>query len=601
MDDFLEDVLEYAKRGWHIFPLHTKSKMPAISREKGGHGFKDATNDLGRLERWWKKNPDHNIGLATGASDLYVVDVDGERGEESLRNLEDEHGELPETLVCRTGQGFHHYFQLPEGRPGNSSSKLGLGIDTRGEGGYVILPPSVHPLTLQPYEWVNDLPVAQLPAWIVKSFEKLEWIPPMYTPSAYIVNIHPYVRRVWEGVQSDLQSAIQGRRNEELNIAAVKMGNWIASSSIDQDRVEQELAEIARNLGLSEHEIEATIQSGIGAGLKSPKYPPPPEPYGFENKHQQAARQVEGTIAIQRGSSFGRKEVKYMWNKRVPLGKLTILAGPSSIGKSFVSLALAAHVTAGAKLIDSPTRIDGECLFASYEDDIEDTIGPRADALGVDMDRCHFIQGVDTEHGKRPFGPQDVPRIIDYLKACPQIKLIVIDPLGSFLGSGTDGNSETEARGVLGTLVDTAAQTDTAVIIIAHFNKSTESEDPLHRVAGSQGITALPRSVLTVSWGENKERLVKHIKSSTSAECSTIGYGFDTGQFDWTRVVRSPAEAEQWLRTTLANGQVELTEIFRAAILFGLHDDELEAARDAVNPDILGEEHGTRFWRLSGH
>lgn len=588
-----EAAVAYAKMGWYVFPLGARSKKPAVS---GGRGCLDAKNDPEKIAQWWSKHPDHNIGLAVGMSDLYVIDVDGERGEESLQTLIAENEPFPESPVVKTGKGFHYYMKLPESRPGNTASKLGLGIDTRGEGGYVVLPPSIHP-DGQQYEWlVEGIAPPPVPEWITDKFVKIAWIPPTYVPSAYSVNVHPYVRAVWENAQADLQSSLAGQRNVNLNNAAMTMGHWIASNSISRDRVEQELTEIAvGRLGLGLIETQKTLKSGIEAGMREPRYPPTPQPYVHENKHQQAARQSEGTISIQKGSAFGRKEVKYLWGKRVPLGKLTILAGPSSIGKSFVSLALAANVTAGVPMLDAGARVDGEVLFASYEDDIEDTIGPRADLLGVDMDRCHFIQGVDTTHGKRPFGPQDVPRIIDYLKAQPAIKLIIIDPLGSFLGSGSDGNSETEARAILSTLVDAAAETDTAVIIVAHFNKSSESPDPLHRVAGSQGITALPRSVLTVSWGEDKERIITHIKSSTSAEAETIGYSFEGGKFTWTGIKRDAGEVAKWLRTELeqAGGSMTANDVFKRAAMFGYEDSAIDAARDIVNPQIEN-----RIWSL---
>jgi hypothetical protein len=588
-NDALRDAaIQYAKMGWHIFPLGFKSKMPAISKADGGNGLNDATNDIARIERYWNNHPSCNIGVNVGASNLYVVDVDGERGESSLEDLLKEHGPFPDTLIAITGKGFHYFFKMPEGLSlGNTASSLGPGIDTRGVGGYVVAPPSLHPDGCL-YEWKEEgLACAELPKWILDKVQKPVYLPPTYTPSIYSINVHPYVRRVWEGVQVTLRSAQHGERNNALNIAAVKMGHWIASNSIDRGRVEQELTLIAQDLGLADLEIQKTMESGIEAGMKIPAYPPDNRQFQHENTSQSDARVSEGVISIQRGSSFGRKEVKYLWGKRIPIGMLTVLAGPSGIGKSFISLALAANITAGVPLLDEGTHVDGEVLFCSYEDEVESTIGPRADGLGVDLDRCHFITGVTTEHGERQFGPQDVPRIIDFLKGCPQLKLIVIDPLGSFLGGGVDVNSENEARAVLGTLVKAASETDTAVLMVAHFNKGSDSPDPLHRIAGSQGITALPRSVLAVEWGEDKERLVKHLKSSTSAEAPTIGYHFD-GKFNWTRIIREASQCKDWLQRTLrlAGGTMAVDEIYEKARMYGLTDDELDLARDMVDPII---------------
>ncbi len=605
MNEELHDAaVLYAKLGWHVFPLATRSKMPAIARRDGGKGVLQATDDPDRISRWWKKHPTHNIGLSVGASGLYVVDIDGEKGQDSLDDLETEHGNLPDTLVSATGKGHHFFFKHPEGKEmGNTASKLGPNIDTRGFGGYVVLAPSIHP-DGHAYEWVNEGAVpADLPQWIIDKVAATVWVQPVkptYTPSQYSINVHPYVRRVWEGVQTDLQSAQRGIRNNELNKAAVKMGHWIGGGCIDRQRVEMELTLIAQNLGLGDMEIAKTLESGIEAGMKQPSYPPDNKQYQHESKQQTDARHSEGTVSIQRGSTYGRKKIEYLWGLRIPIGKLTILAGPSSIGKSYTTLALAANITAGVPLLDGGKHVDGEVLFCSYEDDVEDTIGPRADSLGVDMNRCHFINGVNTDHGERAFGPQDVPRIIDFLKGEPNLRLIAIDPLGSFMGSGVDVNAENEAREVLSTLVKTAAETDTAVLIVAHYNKGTESTDPLHRIAGSQGITALPRSVLAVEWGEDGERLIKHLKASTSKQAPTIGYRFDD-KFTWTRMVREPDECKAWLRETLeiAGGSLTVGEIWDKARLYGLHDDEVSQARDLLNPRIeASDEINRAVWHL---
>lgn len=601
MSSLHDAAVSYAEMGWKIFPLAARSKMPAISRKKGGKGLHQATDDAKRISKWWRAHPDHNIGLSVGDSGLYVLDIDGERGEESLEELVNEYGKLPDTLYGITGKGFHYYFPMPEGKKlGNTASSLAAGIDTRGFGGYVVLPPSIHPDGCL-YDWKDsDTPLAPLPEWIIDKVASPVWIPPTYIASAYSVNVHPYVRRVWENVQADLQSAQRGQRNVALNTAAVKIGHWIGSNSIDRARVEQELTHIAvEKLGLTEHETAQTLRSGLEKGISQPSYPPEPRPFAHENEQQDDARMSEGTLNIQKGSSFGRKKVQYLWGQRIPIGKLTVLAGPSGIGKSYTMLAVAANITAGVPLLDGGPRVDGECLFCSYEDDVEDTLGPRSDSLGVDLDRCHFITGVDTPHGTRQFGPSDVPRVIDFLKGCPELKLIVIDPLGSFIGAGTNINSENEARAVLGTLVKTAAEGDCAVVMIAHYNKGNESSDPLHRIAGSQGISALPRSVLAVEWGEDKERLIRHLKASTSKTAPTVGYRFEE-KFEWTRIVREPDECKRWLidTLTLAGGSMKLDDIYEKAKLFGVADDELDVARDLVNPRIEKLTDFHAIWHL---
>ena len=144
---YVEHALELAARGLSVFPLRPKSKMPWPS----SHGHLDATTDAETIAAWWHGWPDSNIGVATGArSGIFVVDIDGDRGEQSLIEITNRLGALPATVEVLTGNaGRHLYFKLPtfEGAPTirNTASAVAAGIDTRGEGGYVVAPPSAAP------------------------------------------------------------------------------------------------------------------------------------------------------------------------------------------------------------------------------------------------------------------------------------------------------------------------------------------------------------------------------------------------------------------------------------------------------------------------
>jgi hypothetical protein len=144
-------ALQYAARGWHVFPLKPRSKIPLIGKAAGGQGFHDATIDPKQIETWWGQCPEANIGLSTGPSGLVVLDADGPEGLAELDALVRQHGPLPRTLVSKTGRGFHFFFS-GTGIP--SSQVKGSHLDVRGSTGYVVLPPSVHPSGAA-YEWVR--------------------------------------------------------------------------------------------------------------------------------------------------------------------------------------------------------------------------------------------------------------------------------------------------------------------------------------------------------------------------------------------------------------------------------------------------------------
>jgi hypothetical protein len=161
-------ALELAERGLAVFPCQPRGKAPACDA-----GLHAATTDPERINRWWRAFPDLNIGIATGAvSRVFVLDVDGDDGEASLRKLEGEHSTLPSTVEVITGKGRHCYFRTGKRKVGNSASQLGAGLDIRGDGGYVIAPPSIHPGG-RSYAWSVDAAsdFAAAPDWLVTKIE----------------------------------------------------------------------------------------------------------------------------------------------------------------------------------------------------------------------------------------------------------------------------------------------------------------------------------------------------------------------------------------------------------------------------------------------
>lgn len=156
----LDAALSYAARGWHVLPLKPRAKVPLTK-----HGVKDATTDEKQIREWWGRWPRANIGIACGPSGLAVVDVDvrngGDMSFESLFPAE------PDTVNVFTGSGDgsrHWYFAAN----GESCRVLAPGLDLKGDGGYVVVPPSMHP-SGEPYRWEasggpDDVPLAPLPS-----------------------------------------------------------------------------------------------------------------------------------------------------------------------------------------------------------------------------------------------------------------------------------------------------------------------------------------------------------------------------------------------------------------------------------------------------
>jgi hypothetical protein len=170
-NDLAEAAVAYARRGWHVFPLATRSKLPAIAAKFGGRGVLDATPDEAKARSWWNINNTYNIGIATCIG-FWAMDVDPRHGgDETLIALERQHGDLPHTVIGLTGGGGRHVlFKYVAGIRNSAQRRLGAGLDVRGEGGYIVAPPSVHE-SGRPYAWdvdhhPDDVPIAEAPGWL---------------------------------------------------------------------------------------------------------------------------------------------------------------------------------------------------------------------------------------------------------------------------------------------------------------------------------------------------------------------------------------------------------------------------------------------------
>jgi predicted P-loop ATPase len=153
----LKCALYYAKSGLAVFPLKPKSKMPIYPG-----GFKIATTDTGTITEWWTKHPSANIGIATGVKSggMFVIDLDkdsdkGIDGYETLTDWERDNGDLPDTANTITGRGGYHLLYKTN-KTVKSRAGLYDGIDIRGDGGYIVAPPSIHNNGNE-YQWEQTL------------------------------------------------------------------------------------------------------------------------------------------------------------------------------------------------------------------------------------------------------------------------------------------------------------------------------------------------------------------------------------------------------------------------------------------------------------
>lgn len=207
---------------------------------------------------------------------------------------------------------------------------------------------------------------------------------------------------------------------------------------------------------------------------------------------------LDEDLVIPSVSSIKAERVEWLWPGYLPLGKLSILEGDPGLGKSTLTLDLAARLTVGGALPDGTPGIEpSNVLLFTAEDAIGDTVRPRLEAAGADLDRVYVMQGIRTSDGQRMIEfPQDVPRLEHAIKHFGA-RFVIIDPLMAFLGSGIDSHRDQDVRRVLYPLAEMASRTGTAVLLMRHLNKGTGKV--MYRGGGSIGIVGAVRLGMLVA------------------------------------------------------------------------------------------------------
>lgn len=283
MNERYEAALKYLQLGWSVIPMNAQSKRPYVKWKE----FQSRLATLAELENWWRKWPEANVGVITGAlSNLCVLDQDEDSGAQEI----EARGGLPETLTNQTRSGFHYLFEYPDFEVRNWVKEL-PGLDFRGEGGYFVAPPSVH-ASGHFYDWCNETPIAQLPEWLRDFLYQHEQakhapkerpeLPPLQREH---LNGHAHdpdqTRRFIEGCfRSELakiHSAPDGEKHKQLLKSSTYLSGYINTGATSADEIESILYEaIAPRADDPKNALE-TIHDGIKYGREKPLQVPEPK------------------------------------------------------------------------------------------------------------------------------------------------------------------------------------------------------------------------------------------------------------------------------------------------------------------------------------
>ncbi|PXX53429.1 bifunctional DNA primase/polymerase-like protein [Nocardia tenerifensis] len=277
--DFRQAAISAAARGWSVFPLCPGSKRPAICQWQ-----QRATVDPSQIHSWWREDPYRNIAIATGPSRLYVIDLDtaacpnaGDRSGWELFNdlatAADASGTLATYTVATPSGGHHLYYRTPPRKALSCTvGRLGPGIDSRGEGGYIVAAGSL--TSRGTYRRLDARPPTHLPQWLYDLYQPAPH-PTLDRPPSPPHDRDRYLAAILDSEIQRIVSARVGTRNDTLFRAALTLGRLVAGGELDRHDTDSALA-VAASVHVGSHaftaeEVTRTIANGFAAGAQRPR------------------------------------------------------------------------------------------------------------------------------------------------------------------------------------------------------------------------------------------------------------------------------------------------------------------------------------------
>lgn len=244
-------------------------------------------------------------------------------------------------------------------------------------------------------------------------------------------------------------------------------------------------------------------------------------------KSQTQQFKLSGRLVTVCAADIQPENVEWLVDQSFPLGMVAALGGPPGMGKSQISINLAAGVTTGKGLPGTGSFINlGSVIFLANEDDAARTIRPRLDAAGADIDRVHIVQGVARDGVDIDLFQldSDIADLSARAAEIGDVRLIVIDPPTAYLGTKVDSYKDSDVRRVLAPLTKLAQTTGAMVLLVVHLNKRTEGSAQ-QRFSGSTAWTAVPRVAFLVAEDcKTKQRFMLPAKNNVGDD--KLGYGY---------------------------------------------------------------------------
>lgn len=529
-------ALILAKIDIPVVPI--KGKNPRHNGEKWHETVTTSPDEIRR-----RFGPEHNVGLFLGDR---LIDIDPDT--ELTRRLWDlcpmSHFSFGRDSLPREVSETHRIFENADEEPVKAQSFYSFQkrgdkplLEFRTGNRQVMAPGSIHPDTREPIRWRGTYPVTRPP--LVSGQLLLEAARLMATIAA-LAEIWPgpggrnnFAMRLTGGL---VQHGLAPERAELIAVRAARLAGDEeaerrgACASTAGERLAQNLNVegftaleelfphlkglgrfLCSNLGLAwnqgspEGTKRTRTVTGGGKRTSNPSAGGPQKEKDKEEKDKADVPVAQDEPLWELVSEVAPVAIRWQWMGRLPIGRLSLLGGDIGLGKSLLTTYMAARITTDGKWPDGSYGPTGQVLFVTDEDDTADTIRPRLDCAGADCTKVRTLKGIkrpDPKGGEAlelPWNLVDTDVLVKMVQLMlPDLRLVVIDPIGSYLGTAIDAYRDTHVRSVLRPLLQIAEKFGLAILLVAHLAKSGPGKHGRadDMILGSRAFTALARCTM---------------------------------------------------------------------------------------------------------
>jgi hypothetical protein len=445
-----EEAIKLAELGIRVIPIKPGEKRPPMSQWQD-----KASNDIHVVNDWWTSQySGYGIGIATGQTKhgrIFVLDVDDReeyKGSDTLKDLEDKYGKLPETVTAITGTGGQHlYFYCDEDIRNDAGSRLGLGLDIRGTGGQVLASPTIHP-NGRAYQWEHGLSPherkpAKAPDWLVKLLTKQpEMVKPQgqsdnfltdpNTPSARycakttweellipdgwtLAKVDRHGEQHWVRPGKDPRdgtSATIGHNGNDALIVFTSSIPWLPEGGYNRFGYYA----ASKHGGDWKQASQAFLATAEGKPEPSTPIPTPDE-------------MLSMLVDWKTFWSLEHATEEWLAKPLIAKGRQTALFAGAKTGKSWLTLNVVAALASGKPILGQPAQPPIHCLYLDYEM-IESDLYERLEQFGYteddDLSHLHYALIPNLPPLNTTEGASAIMKLVELTKA----EVVVIDTTG---------------------------------------------------------------------------------------------------------------------------------------------------------------------------